>query len=344
MESLLQEIKPTEIGSIPPHPLDRCHDLYFLDLAEHFPLVLSPEVNEQLLLRVSMPYLGVGGDQRLLRAFEAAHSVILAIFLAPHNFNLVISHMHPYIDALFQVGFQTHRFSLPLPPPFFKLMNIPKKESQPQVFPQNLSSRQFRMAIKTLIRVTSPPSVISEQDPILSSTILQLVLQRLETTATSHPLPLPLPLTLPLPSTAPGTLEESAAATPSSPTPGVPLLTEQAALILTLIDSLPYLTLTFLEEWLNITASSIHNFVADEAMKQVCKERFWEILSNGEMDMDGGERAALCVTWWTTKGGRETVVEGTNQVVDDKISMSGAVAVVAAAGEEEEEDRSPSKL
>lgn len=112
-ESFLEDIKPTEIGSIPPHPLDRCHDLYFLDIAEHFPLVLSPEVNEKLLLRASMPYLGVGEDQRLLEAFEAAHSVILAIFLAPQNFNLIISHIHSYIDALFQVGLHSNFTCLP---------------------------------------------------------------------------------------------------------------------------------------------------------------------------------------------------------------------------------------
>lgn len=100
---------PVEIGSISQHPLDRCHDLYFLDLAENFSLFFTPEVNEELLIRASMPYLGVGGDQRLLQTFEAAHSVILAVFLAPQNFNLVIRHVRGYIDALFQVSFHAKR-------------------------------------------------------------------------------------------------------------------------------------------------------------------------------------------------------------------------------------------
>lgn len=103
-EAFLEDIRPAEIGLIPQHPLDRCHDLFFLNVAEHFPLVVTPQVNEQLLLRASMPYLGVGGDQRLLETFEAAHSVVLAVFLAPQNFDLVISHVRPYIDALFQVS------------------------------------------------------------------------------------------------------------------------------------------------------------------------------------------------------------------------------------------------
>jgi hypothetical protein len=103
-EDFLQDIMPAEIGSIPQHPVDRCHDLFYLNVAEHFPLVLTPQANEQLLIRASMPYLGVGGDQRLLETFEAAHSVVLAVFLAPQNSDLVISHIRPYIDALFQVS------------------------------------------------------------------------------------------------------------------------------------------------------------------------------------------------------------------------------------------------
>ena len=110
-EALLQDIRPVEIGSIPQNPLDRCHDLYFLDTAEHFPLFLTPEVSEQLLIRASTPYLGVGGDQRLLQIFEAAHSVVLAVFLVPQNFDLVISHVRPYIDALLQVSVHSHILS-----------------------------------------------------------------------------------------------------------------------------------------------------------------------------------------------------------------------------------------
>jgi hypothetical protein len=109
-EAFLQDIRPAEIGAIPQHPLDRCHDLYFLNTAEHFPLMLTPQGNEQLLIRAAMPYLGVGGDQRLLETFEAAHSVMLAVFLAPQNVELVISHVRPYIDALFQVSFHPYIF------------------------------------------------------------------------------------------------------------------------------------------------------------------------------------------------------------------------------------------
>lgn len=80
-------------------------------------------------------------------------------------------------------------------------------------------------------------------------------------------------------------------------------------MVLTLIDALPYLSLDLLEEWLDIAAGSINDHITDEdgALRQVCRERFWEVLSSGEMSND---RAALCVAWWTTRGGREAVMEG----------------------------------
>ena len=141
------------------------------------------------------------------------------------------------------------------------------------------------MAIKTLVRVTSSPSVISEQEPMLSSIILQLILQRLES-ASSHPLPLPLPNP---------TVEPSEPVNPSSPSLGSPPfhLTEQAVLVLTLIDALPYLRLDLLEEWLNIAAASIKTHIADndegERLKQICRERFWlRFASRGGLPRGGG--------------------------------------------------------
>ena len=102
-EAFLQDIRPTSAGSIPQHPLDRCHDLYFLNTAEHFTVVLFPELNEHLLIGAATPYLGLGSDPRLLEIFEAAHSVMLAVLSAPQNSNLLARHIHPYVDALFKV-------------------------------------------------------------------------------------------------------------------------------------------------------------------------------------------------------------------------------------------------
>ncbi len=83
-------------------------------------------------------------------------------------------------------------------------------------------------------------------------------------------------------------------------------LSEQAALILTLLDSLPYLSLQLVEEWLPLVAEVIY-CVPDGQMREICKRRFWEVLISGEMDP---ERSQVAVAWWGTKGGREAVLFG----------------------------------
>ena len=104
VEAFLHEIKPSEIGAIPQHPLDRCHDLFFLNTSEHFALMLNPQACEDLLIKAAMPYLGLSSDQRLLENFEAAHSVMLAVFAAPLNTNITIRHIKAYFDVLFKVS------------------------------------------------------------------------------------------------------------------------------------------------------------------------------------------------------------------------------------------------
>jgi hypothetical protein len=101
-------------------------------------------------------------------------------------------------------------------------------------------------------------------------------------------------------------------------------------LILALIDSLSFLRVDDLEEWLPLTAELI-NVIPDRAMRQTCVDRFWEALSGGEMDVD---RAYCCVAWWSTRGGRELVLFGAEAAPagpdDDKGPyMSGAVGGVA---------------
>jgi len=83
-------------------------------------------------------------------------------------------------------------------------------------------------------------------------------------------------------------------------------LSEQAVLLLTLLDALPNVTLSVLEEWLPLTADLL-NHIQDRSMREHCKKRFWEVLEGGEMDV---ERSAVCVSWWSTRGGRERVLFG----------------------------------
>jgi hypothetical protein len=100
---MLNSIRPTAPDRIPDHPLDRCLDLFFLNTAEHFSHILSPEQNEELLIAAALPYLEAAGDKKLLEIFEAAHSVILSVLAAPQNADLAARHLPFYLNTLFTV-------------------------------------------------------------------------------------------------------------------------------------------------------------------------------------------------------------------------------------------------
>lgn len=158
------------------------------------------------------------------------------------------------------------------------------------------------MAIKTLVRITSPPSLISQSQPFLPSIVLDLVLQRVGA-ASSEPLRLNSQ-TLALPGNA---SEE-------------PTLSEQSVFIMTMIDALPFLPTDTLDEWLPTVANSL-GVIQDQNMLHTCNKRFWEVLSSGEMDV---VRAAQAMAWWTTRGGREMVLYGGGER-DGGPFMSGAL-------------------
>lgn len=106
-ENFLRTIKPIELGQIPPHPLERCLDLFFLNTSEHFALILPPLANEELIIAAATPYLAAGGNNHLLEIFEAAHSVVLAVFSAPQNADITAKHLPFYVDNLFAVCFSS---------------------------------------------------------------------------------------------------------------------------------------------------------------------------------------------------------------------------------------------
>lgn len=266
IESFMKSIRPTEFGRIPPTPLDRCFDLFFFNTAEHFTLVLTPQVNDELLIAAALPYLSVGSNSHYLELFEAAHSLVLTVLASPHNADLATKHLPFYIEALLQG------------------------------FPANLSSHQFRLAFKTVVRITAPPSSLSETQPLLQSTLLEILHDR-ATRASTDPLP-------------------------DTRTDNENLrLSEQAVLVMTMIDSLCFLNLRVLEEWMPLTAELVSQ-IRDSAMQQRCQQRLWESLSSGEMDV---ERAALAVAWWTSRGGKEMVLFGDELPAEDEYLMSGAL-------------------
>ena len=152
--------------------------------------------------------------------------------------------------------------------------------------------------MRTLVRVTSPPFPISSTQPLLSSALLESVYTRAKDASAEH-----LP-TLPN----------------QAPPGGISSLSEQAVLILTLIDSLPNVPNNVLEEWLPLTATSV-KMIEDREMFHVCRQRFWDMLSNGEMDVS---RAAICVAWWNTSGGREILLYS-HPLEHDGAYVSGAL-------------------
>ncbi|KUI62159.1 Peroxisomal membrane protein PEX17 [Cytospora mali] len=166
-------------------------------------------------------------------------------------------------------------------------------------FPSHISHRQFRLAFRTLMQILSPPFPASASNPELAETLLEMVRLRIPTAGQSY-----------LPA-APD--QDHMAQSPMS---------EQSALVLTLIDSLPFLHLPIVEDWMTIVAVSLHE-IPDMAMREVAKERFWEILGSGEMDV---ERGAIGVAWWGTKGGRELMTFGPAQCQGrEPLLMSGAI-------------------
>lgn len=274
-DKLLKSIAPQQLGQIPRHPLDRILDLYFLNTAEHFTLVLSPTTNEDLLVASSVPYLAAGENPHMLPVFEAAHSVMLAVLSAPQSAEITAKHLPFYIDALFRV------------------------------FPHNLSPRQFRLAFKTLMRVTAPPSTLSASHPDLPATLLELVFHRA--------------LNAPVDALPPDAVALALQGSDAPP----PALSEQAVLALTLIDSLPFLPIALLDEWLPLCAELL-NQITDDGMRETVKARYWEVLVSGEMD---AERSGVAVNWWTTRGGRELVLYGRESVHAELSMMSGALPV-----------------
>lgn len=167
-------------------------------------------------------------------------------------------------------------------------------------FPSRISPRQFRLAFSTLMQILSPPFPISATQPELAETLLEMVHLRIPHAGQGN---------------LPATHDQGQGLAP-------PPMSEQSALVLTLIDALPYLPLPIVEEWMNAVAGSLYE-IRDPALREIAKQRLWELLGSGEMDV---ERATIGVAWWGTKGGRELVLYGpSRRRAEDPFLMSGAL-------------------
>ncbi|KAK3380202.1 hypothetical protein B0T24DRAFT_186211 [Lasiosphaeria ovina] len=272
--SFLQHIKPADSGSIPPHPLLRTLDLFYLNLAEHLPLNLPVKACDALIVQPAVTYLTNAAplSPRMVELYEAAHSAVLSALSCPHSAPIAVELVPFYAETL------------------------------SSSFPSHISPRQFRLAFKTMMQILSPPFPISESHPQLAEALLEMIRFR-STIASGLPLP-----------PAQDAQSQSVTQEPTS---------EQSTLVLTLIDSLPFLHLTIFEDWMTLAALALEE-IEDSAMRDVAKRRFWQILVSGEMDV---ERAAIGVAWWGTKGGREAVLYGARgPPPPGTFMMSGAIA------------------
>ncbi|KAG5984764.1 hypothetical protein E4U55_003276 [Claviceps digitariae] len=279
-ETFLREIRPADARIMAPSssstPLDKTLDLYYLNIAEHFPLSLSTDACETLLVKPAMAYISQeeGGplsppSMTKKEIFESAHSVILSALSCPQHSALTIQIAPFYIVKLFDS------------------------------FPQQISARQFRVAFKTIMEIVSPPFPIAAMDPHLSETLLEMLRTNLSSASTQL-LPQDPSSTVVGDAATADALEETQQVQQQEP------LSEQSALVMTLIDALPFLPLPLVEEWLDITARAMHE-IRDARLKEPVKKRFWDVLVSGEMDV---ERSTIGVAWWGTKGGRELVLLG----------------------------------
>ena len=106
-EAFLREVqcqRSQSSSNVPEHPHERYNDLFFLNAAEHFALCLPKFIADELFIPAASRYLKVGNDRRLLESFEAAHSVVLAVFSCPQNHELVTKYLPFYITTLFGVS------------------------------------------------------------------------------------------------------------------------------------------------------------------------------------------------------------------------------------------------
>ncbi|KAM0334214.1 hypothetical protein ACHAQA_001235 [Verticillium albo-atrum] len=262
--AFLAAIKPTSPSAVRSHtlyhPVHRALDLFYLNVAEHLPLNIPSEACDELIVQPATAYLNNTGPPTSLslEIFESAHSAILSSLACPHNGPMTVKVVPFYVDTLFAS------------------------------FPSYISTRQFRVAFKTIMQIVSPPYPISATDPYLSETLLEMVRFRALGAGTE-----PLPPT-------PDALAQAKENEDQPPQPH----SEQSSLVVTLIDALPFLPLPLVEEWMAVTAQTM-NEIGDPAMRKLARERFLEVLVSGEMDV---ERAAIGVAWWGTKGGRELVI------------------------------------
>ncbi|KAI8963957.1 peroxin 8 [Daldinia sp. FL1419] len=291
--SFLRDTQPPspQTSNVVPSPVIQALALFYLNTAEHFPLSLPTRACEDLIIAPTTAYLSPSTSwlaspansppsSLTLELFEAAHSAVLSSLSCPQHSGVAASLIPFYVDALLSS------------------------------FPVRISSRQFRLAFRTVMQISSPPFPLSASHPDLAEVLLETLRFRAVEGASTDPLPPP-----------PNEQPAAAGAAPTSPEDPV---SEQSGLVLALVDALPYVPLPAVEEWLARTAETM-NAIENPRLRDGVRRRFWDVLVNGEMDV---ERAAIGVAWWGTAGGKEMVLHGLPRPEErsgGEFMMSGAL-------------------
>ncbi|KAI3336679.1 peroxin 8 [Xylariaceae sp. AK1471] len=275
----LKETLPPQTSAVP-SPVHQALTLFYLNTAEHLPLSLPAPSAEILIIAPATANLS---PTTWLNspANTPPSSLTLEIYESSHAalLSVLSCPQHSPLTA-------------PLVPFYIDVLL--------SSFPNRISPRQFRLAFRTVMQIASPPFPISATHPELSETLLEMLRFQAEGASTA-----PLP---PAPDTFGGSQQAESATGPIS---------EQTALVLALIDALPYLPTHLLDEWLS-RAAGASNMIPDPRMRNVAHRRLWDLLASGELDV---ERAVVGVAWWGTRGGRE-MIAGNDQ---NDFLMSGAL-------------------
>ncbi|KAI0180166.1 peroxin 8 [Hypoxylon sp. FL1284] len=269
-------------GPAPPSPVVQAAALFYLNTAEHLPLALPTDACEALVVAPAAAYLSPTSWLAGAGNSSRSSSLTLELFESAHA------------AVLAALSCPQHGAVAAAAVPFYV-------DALLASFPARISPRQFRLAFRAVVQIATPPYPLAAAHPDLAETLLEMVRFRaLDPAAGTAPLPPP-------------------AGTASSQQGQQPVVSEQTALVLALLDALPYLAPQALDEWLARASDAVHA-VRDPAMRDVARARLWDVLAGAEMDVD---RAARAVAWWGGAAAGRNMVPRDDS--DSSFLMSGAL-------------------
>ncbi|KAF3158014.1 hypothetical protein TWF106_006523 [Orbilia oligospora] len=271
-ESLAAQLAPIQdqipAGTIPAHPTDILRDLYFLNTLEYLVISCSPRFCTTIVSPSLTPYLTSPSITPILREpFESAHSLMLAMIGCPQLVESSYKILPGYIESVFAA------------------------------YPLFLSTRQFRLAMASLIKFTSPPTALSGIQRDLPDIILEMLCARIEAADSRYPVKAYKP-----PSSVPADATPDGSAPAAAEPQAEEEFTERDVCILSMLDSLPFMEEAALERWLDIAAGYVGKTTKGDS-REALRGRFWDVIS-GELDVG---RSQLAIPWWS-EGGREVVL------------------------------------